>query len=244
MTQARGARVFGRARHVGRGAVDARGMGCRGDRVRGRRRPAEAGERRDRSASGRVAAGAVEVEVIDARAAVRRRRSSCRRCRPTRSYEGKYPLVSALVAPGHRRASRRVRAPARRRRGRSRLHRQGQRPGAVRGVVAHPGARPRGARAGPRVGSHPRRLHRARRQVGHPDRGDEGEAVLDRREHVGPRDRVRRAREPVGVGARRAVHAHARTRRTRPRAARHRRRRSSRACPVALDGERDGSRRR
>ena len=52
-------------------------------------------------------------------------------------------------------------------------------------------------------------------EVGHPDRGDEGEAVLDRREHVGPRDRVRRAREPVGVAAGGAVHAHARTRGTR-----------------------------
>ena len=45
----------------------------------------------------------------------------------------------------------------------------------------------------------------------------EGEAVLDRREHVGPRDRVRRAREPVVVAARGAVHADAQRRATRPR---------------------------
>ena len=60
-----------------------------------------------------------------------------------------------------------------------------------------------------------RRLHRARRQVGDPDRGDRREALLDRREHVGPRHRVRCAREPVVLAARRAVHAHAARRRTR-----------------------------
>ena len=96
-----------------------------------------------------------------------------------------------------------------RRRGRPRLHRQGQRPGAVRGVVAHPRARSRRAWRRCGCGAHPRRLHRARGEVGHPDLGVEGEALLDRREHVGPGDRVRRPREPVGDAARGAVHADA-----------------------------------
>ena len=60
-------------------------------------------------------------------------------------YEGKYPLVSALSRPlivKHQvELARRVR---RRRRG-PRLHRQGQRPGALRGVGHGAGARPRAA---------------------------------------------------------------------------------------------------
>ena len=81
-------------------------------------------------------------------------------------YEGKYPLVSALSRPVIVEHLVAVGPPPRRRRGRARLHRQGQRPGALRGVVAHPRARPRRARAGAGVGAHARRLHRARRRSG------------------------------------------------------------------------------
>ena len=175
--------------------------------MRGRRRPAEARRgrgdprtgRRGRRGRGRGHRRPRPVRVRHPRA----------RAPGQRALRGQVPARVGALASGDRRAPRRVGPPPRRRRGRSRLHRQGQRPGSLRGVVAHPRARPRGARAGTRVGTDPRRLHRPRRQVGHPHRGDEGEALLDRREHVGPRDRVRRAREPVVVGARGAVHAHA-----------------------------------
>ncbi len=66
-----------------------------------------------------------------------------------------------------------------------------------------------------------------------PIEATEGEAVLDRREHVGPRDRVRRAREPVVVAAGGAVHAD-RERKGRARgAARARRRVRERRAGVA-----------
>ncbi len=155
-----------------------------------------------------AAAGAVETEIIDAREQFARD-FLVPALQANALYEGKYPLVSALSRPVIVRAPRRVRPPAPGRRGRARLHRQGQRPGALRGVVADPRARSRRDGAGAGLGAHARRLHRARRQVGDPDLGVEGEAVLDRREHVGPGDRVRRAREPVVGGARSAVHADA-----------------------------------
>ena len=165
MTQASCARVLGWARHVDRGALDARGVGRRGRRVRGRRRPARSRARTRSSAS------------VRAPPARSRSRSSTRATsspqdilvpalRANALYEGKYPLVSALSRPvivEHLVASARRH---RRRRRRPRLHRQGQRPGAVRGVVADPRARPRSARAGPRVGADPRRLHRPRRASG------------------------------------------------------------------------------
>ena len=66
-------------------AVD---VGQRGRRRRGRR-----------SASGRCAAGAVEAVVDRRPRGVRRRLPRARARRPTRSYEGKYPLVSALSRP-------------------------------------------------------------------------------------------------------------------------------------------------
>ena len=122
-------------------------------------------------------------------------------------YEGKYPLVSALSRPV---IVEHLVASARRHGADAVGHGcTGKGNDQVRFEVstARPRARSRRARAGARVGPHPRRLHRPRREVGHPDRGDEGEAVFDRREHVGPRDRVRRDREPVGGRARGAVHA-------------------------------------
>ena len=92
-----------------------------------------------RSARGRSAAGAVEAIVVDARDEFARDY-----CLPALKanalYEGKYPLVSALSRPvivKHLVAAARE---SRRRRGRPRLHGQGQRPGALRGVDA--GARP------------------------------------------------------------------------------------------------------
>ena len=57
------------------------------------------------------------------------------RCRRTRCTQG-YPLAVGAVPAGDRGASRRVGSPPSCRRGWSRLHGQGQRPGAVRGVVS------------------------------------------------------------------------------------------------------------
>ena len=111
----------------------------------------------------------------------------------------------------------------RRRRRRPRLHRQGQRPGALRGVGARARARSRRARAGARVGLHPRRQHRLRGEARHPDQRHQEEPVLDRREPLGPRHRVRRCIEdPWVVAAGRHLRAHPRRRRRAARAARDR----------------------
>ena len=68
-------------------------------------------------------------------------------------YEGKYPLISSLSRPVIVKhlvaAARRVRG----RRRRPRLHRQGQRPGPLRGVDRGAGPRPRGHRPGAGCGA-------------------------------------------------------------------------------------------
>ena len=115
-----------------------------------------------------LAAGAVEAIVVDARAEFADDYVTPA-LRANALYEGKYPLVSALSRPVIARHLVARRPRARRRRRRPRLHGQGQRPGALRGVGARARARPRGARAGPRVGLHPRRLDRVRGQARHPD---------------------------------------------------------------------------
>ena len=105
-------------------AIRERALGGRGRRGRGRRRASEMAED-------------FCVPAVQANA----------------RYEGKYPLVSALSRPvivRHLVA----RGPAARRRHRGpRLHRQGQRPGALRG--RHPGPRPRPRRPGPGPGLGP-----------------------------------------------------------------------------------------
>ena len=85
-------------------------------------------------------------------------------------------------------------------------------------------------RVGPRAHARPAR-HRARARVGHDARGrsrvragergipvpaDGGQPLRDRHEPVGPLDRVRRARGPVGGAARRHLRADAATRRRAP----------------------------
>ena len=169
-----------------------------------------------------LAAGAVEARVVDARAEFADD-YLVHAIHANALYEGKYPLVSALSRPVIAKHLV-LRGPrVRRRRGRARLHRQGQRPGALRGVGARARARPRRARAGAGVGLHPRRQHRLRGQARHPDQRHQEEPVLDRREPLGPRHRVRHDRGPVGVAAARRLRAHARRRRRAERAARDRR---------------------
>ena len=177
------------------------------------------------------------------RGAGRRRRApssptstSCPRIHANALYEGKYPLVSALSRPVIAKHLVARRPRVRRRRGRPRLHRQGQRPGAVRGVGARARARPRGARAGAGVGLHPRRQHRLRGQARHPDQRHQEEPVLDRREPLGPRHRVRDDRGPVGLAARSTPTRSRRTSPTRPASAREVVVRFEQGVPVALDG--------
>ena len=155
-----------------------------------------------------LAAGAVEAVVVDAR-----HEMAEEFCMPALQanarYEGKYPLVSALsrpvivAAPGRRGAAPRGNGSG------ARMHRQGQRPGALRGGCARPRARPRHLRPGPRLGAEPGGLRRAGGQVGDPHHRHQGEALLHRRQPVGQGDRVRCHRGPVGPGPRRGLHPHA-----------------------------------
>ena len=185
-------------------------MGGRGHRARGRRRPV-----------GRRRLG------HHPRACARRGRSrrDHRRCPRRvrgrllppgtpgeRQVRGEVPAGLGAVAARHREASRRCGAGARRRRRRPRLHRQGERPGALRGLDARARPRPRSAGARPRLGLHPRGLDRLRHPSRDPHQGAQGQPVFDRREPVGPRHRVRRDRGPVGRASERALHAHDRSR--------------------------------
>ena len=151
-----------------------------------------------------LAAGAVEAVVVDAKEEFADD-FLVPALKANALYEGRYPLVSALSPAGDRQAPGRGGPRARRRRRRPRLHRQGQRPGPLRGVDPRPGARPRDARARPRVGHDPRGRHPLRLPQRHPHHGDEGEGVLHRRQPLGPRHRVRRDGGPVGGAAARRV---------------------------------------
>ena len=78
-------------------------------------------------------------------------------------YEGEYPLATALARPLIAKLLvDAARAGGRRRRG-PRLHRQGQRPGALRRLVPGAGAGPEDHRPGARVEHDPRRRDRVRR---------------------------------------------------------------------------------
>jgi argininosuccinate synthase len=118
-----------------------------------------------------------------------------------RPLRGPYPLVSALSRPvivKHLVEARPL--PRRRRRG-PRLHRQGQRPGALRGVTR--ALAPDLEVIAPVRGWGMTRedsIHYAYRPR-HPDPGHEGEGVLDRRQPLGPGHRVRRDGGSVGRAA-------------------------------------------
>ena len=97
-----------------------------------------------------LAAGAVEAVVLDLREEFARD-FVAPALKANAKYEGKYPLISSLSRPvivKHLVAAARH---VRRRRGGPRLHRQGQRPGPLRGLDPGPGARPRDA--SPRCGA-------------------------------------------------------------------------------------------
>ena len=215
--------------------------GAEVDRVRGRRRPA-----------GRRPWDAIRERARSPRARSRSRSSTPAPSSPTTSschaiqanalYEGKYPLVSALSRPVIVEHLVRRGPRARRRRGRARLHRQGQRPGALRGVGRAPSrptstcSRRCGCGASPATTAS---SYAAKYDI--PISVTKEKPVLDRREHVGPRDRVRRARGPVG--RRRPT---SRTRSPRnvadaPTRAARDRRRFEQGVPVALDGDGDAA---
>ena len=117
-------------------------------------------------------------------------------------YQGAYPLATALARPLIAQLLVEVAAPRGRRRGRPRLHRQGQRPGPVRrrGPRPRPGARGRRPDAG-RDGPDPRRGDRLRDRARDRDPDHEGLAVLDRRQPLGPVVRDRHPRGPVDHAA-------------------------------------------
>ena len=166
VTQASCARVLGRARHVDRGAVDARGLGRRGRRVRGRRRPAEAGRRPTRSTNAARGRGRGRGR------GHRRPRTSSRddflvpALAGQRAVRGQVPARLGAVAPGDRRAPRRVRPPA--------PAPTPSRTAAPARATTRCGSRCRRGSSRPTstcsrrcaCGAHPRRLHRARRRSG------------------------------------------------------------------------------
>ena len=136
---------------------------------------------------------------------------------------GERPLPGRL-SPGHRArpaadraAPRRGRQARGRRRGRPRLHRQGQRPGPVRHRDPRPRSGARGHRPDARRdGPDPRPGDRLRRRARHRDPDHQGVAVLDRRQPVGPLVRDRRPGGPVGHAAGRRLRVDRRRRPTRP----------------------------
>ena len=143
---------------------------------------------------------------------------------------GERPLPGRLSAghgarpAAHRAAPRRGRQARGRRRGRPRLHRQGQRPGPLRRRDPRPRSGARGHRPDARRdGPDPRPGDRLRRRARDRDPDHQGLAVLDRRQPVGPLVRDRRPRGPVGHAAGRRLRVD-RRRRRRPDAGRDRHR--------------------
>ncbi len=155
-----------------------------------------------------LAAGAVEAVVVDARAEMAEDFVVPAIAANAR-YEGKYPLVSALSRPV---IVRHLVAEARRHGADAVAHGcTGKGNDQVRFEVGTRdlGARPRDPRSCPQLGHDPRGLRRVRGAPRDPHRGDQGEAVLDRREPLGPRHRVRGARRPVGRATTRCLRSHA-----------------------------------
>ena len=140
--------------------------------------------------------GAVEAVVVDARDEF-----ADEYCLPDdpvqRALHGPLPAGVGDQPAADRQAPGGRGARARRRHRRARLHRQGQRPGPLRGRIRLAGTGSRGARAGPRLRVDPREGHRVRRGERHPDQRHQAVAVLDRPERVGPRGGDRLPRAPV-----------------------------------------------
>ena len=158
-----------------------------------------------------------------------------------RALRRRLPAVHRARPPADRQARRRVRAQARLRHDRPRLHRQGQRPGADRGDRRDARARAEDHRAGARLADGPRGGDRLRARARHPGQGrhrdapysiddnlwgrsSEGRWIEDL-DHA-PDDDVFQLVTPPRAGARRGRRPSRST--------------SSAGVPVALDGERLG----
>ena len=151
-------------------------------------------------------------------------------------YMDRYPLVSALSRPVIVKHLVDRGQDLRRRPGRPRLHRQGQRPGPVRGRPGQPRARPGLPGSRTRLRHDPRQGDRLRRGARPADRRHQEVAVLHRPERLGPRGRDRLPRGPVERPDRGRLLLHRRpggrratpTRSSSP---------SPTASPVAIDGK-------
>ena len=165
-----------------------------------------------------LAAGAADVVIADAREEFARE-FVLPILQAGALYEGRYPLVSALSRPLIARHLVAVAREARRHGRRPRLHRQGQRPGAVRDRRRGARAGSRRPRPGPRLGHDARAGDRLRRAARHRGAREARRRVLDRPEPVGAVDRGRPARGSVGRAARGGLRAHARAGAGVPRAA-------------------------
>ena len=120
--EASGAGVLRRTRHLGRGQLDRRGVGRRGRRARGRRRPEAATTTWDMI---RAACARGRARRRDRRRRPRgvRRRVLAARAPGQRALRGQVPARLGALAAGHRQAPRRAAREHARRRGRPRMHR-------------------------------------------------------------------------------------------------------------------------
>ena len=137
------------------------------------------------------AAGAIEAIVVDAK-----EEYAAEYCAPALAanalYEGRYPLVSALSRPV---IVKHLVAAADEHGADAVAHGcTGKGNDQVRFEVSTRALNPDLEVIAPVrvVGDDPRGQHPLRLRPRHPDHGDEGEGVLHRRQHLGPRDRVRR----------------------------------------------------
>ena len=184
-------RLLGRSRHLHHHPLAAGELRLRGRRRRGRRRP---GRRDVRSRGEGVSHRRVRLPS-------RRREGRVRARLPLPGPQGRRDLRARLPArhvdraPADRAQAGRDRARHRLRRARARLHRQGQRPGALRAHL--PGARAGAAdhRAVARVGHRlARGRDRLRGRARHPGAGDEEGPVLARPQPLASLARRRPAR--------------------------------------------------
>ncbi|MEZ5238110.1 MAG: argininosuccinate synthase [Microthrixaceae bacterium] len=105
--------------------------------------------------------------------------------RAERALRGPVPARLGTQQAPDRQAPGRAGTQVRCGRPRSRLHWQGERPGAIRGVLDGPGSRARAAGPGAQLGVHPRGLDRLCGRALDPRGGDAREALFDRRQPVG-----------------------------------------------------------
>ena len=128
-------------------------------------------------------------------------------------YEGSYLLGTSIARPLIAKRQIEIAAPDRRRRGRARRHRQGQRPGPLRADLLRAQPAHQGHRALARMGpGQPREADRVRREPADPDPARQARrgALLHRRQPAAHLLRGQGARGPLGRARRGDVHPHRR----------------------------------